>query len=69
MVIYGEWFLGIVQMVCCGGFNENVHPPPHPWAHTFECLAPNEWYCLRRVRRCGLTGGCVSIGVGFEVSL
>jgi hypothetical protein len=34
----------------------------------FECLVPSWWNCLGRIRRCGLFGGGVSLGVIFEVS-
>jgi hypothetical protein len=31
-------------------------------AHIFECLAIREWHYLRRIKRCGLVGGSVSLG-------
>jgi hypothetical protein len=46
------WFCGIIM-------NENGSP-------VFECLAPSWWDYLGRIRRCGLVGGGVSLGVGFE---
>jgi hypothetical protein len=33
----------------------------------FEYLVPSWWDCLGRIRRCGLLGGGVLLGVGFEV--
>lgn len=32
------------------------------------CLDPTWWNCLRRIRRRGLVGGSVSLGVGFKVT-
>ena len=31
-------------------------------------LGPHEWNCLKRIGRCGLLGGSVSVGEGFDVS-
>ena len=31
-------------------------------------LATREWHCLRRIRRCVLVEGSVSLEVGFKVS-
>ena len=39
-----------------------------PKADIVSCLVVWEWYYLRRIRRCGLVGGSMSLGVGFEVS-
>ena len=38
-----------------------------PQAHVFECLVPGYYNCLERIKRCGLAGGDVSLGVGLEV--
>lgn len=46
----------------CGNLNEN-NPP----MHMFEYWVPNWWDCLENIRSCGLVGGAVSLGVGFEV--
>lgn len=32
----------------------------------FEYLVPSRWHYLGRLRRCGLTGGGVSLGVDFK---
>jgi hypothetical protein len=37
-----------------------------PIVHIFECLV-GSWNCLGRIRRRGLVGGGVSLGMGFEV--
>jgi hypothetical protein len=36
--------------------------------HIFECLVIKEWHYLRRIRRCGLVGGSLSLGADIEVS-
>lgn len=33
-----------------------------------KCLVPNWWNCLGGIRRCGIVGGIVSLGVGVAVS-
>lgn len=33
-----------------------------------ECLVPTCWNCLGRIRRDGLVGGGMTLGVSFEVS-
>jgi hypothetical protein len=40
---------------------------PH-LAYLFECFVTREWDCEKRVRRCGLAGGGLSLGLSFEVS-
>jgi hypothetical protein len=48
----------------CGDLNENgLHKAP-----IVEHLVRSWWDCLGRIRRCGLVGGGVSLGTGFEVS-
>jgi hypothetical protein len=39
-----------------------------PYIHICEYLIPNWWNCLGRLRRCGLAGGGVSLGVNFEIT-
>ena len=34
----------------------------------FECLVLSWWNHLGRIRRCGLAGGKMIVGAGFEVS-
>jgi hypothetical protein len=34
----------------------------------FECSVIWEWHCLGRIRRRGLAGGSLSLGVGFDGS-
>jgi len=34
----------------------------------FECFVPSWWNGWGRIKRCGLVGGGVSLGAGFEVS-
>ena len=34
----------------------------------FECLVSSWWNYLEMIRMCGLAGGGVLLGVGFEVS-
>lgn len=36
--------------------------------HILECLVITEWHYLKRIMRCGLVGGSMSIGVGSKVS-
>lgn len=51
----------------CGVLNKNGSPK----AHIFQYLVTREWPYLRRnrsIRSCGLVGGNMSLGVGFEVS-
>lgn len=35
---------------------------------TFKYSVPNWWPCLGRYKRCGLAGGNMSLGTGFEIS-
>ena len=46
------------------GLDENG---PRGLMYLFECQVPSWWNCLGRIRGCGLVGGGVSLGVGFEV--
>lgn len=39
-----------------------------PWAHMFECLVTSWWNRLGGIRRYGLVGEGVSLGMGFEES-
>lgn len=39
-----------------------------PGTNIYECLIPNEWNCLARIKSSGLIGGGVSLGAGSEVS-
>ena len=42
-------------------FKEN-----NPSVETFERLLYSWWYCLERLRKSALTGGNISLGLGFE---
>lgn len=35
--------------------------------HVFQYLGPNQWNCLKRIRRYGLIEGGVSLGADFQV--
>lgn len=37
-------------------------------SQAFESLAPSGCCCSGRLRKCGLVGGSMSLGVGFEAS-
>ena len=37
-------------------------------AQIFDCFITRDWHYLREIRRCGLIGWSVSLGVGFGVS-
>lgn len=36
------------------------------WAHTYEGMIPSTWTYLGWIRRCGLTGGSVPLGMDVE---
>jgi hypothetical protein len=46
------------------GMNENDTPE----AHIIACLVTRDWNCLRRISRCGLLEGHVTLAMGFELS-
>ena len=50
-------------MYFCGALNENDTLGSYAWYLVRSCLN-----CLGRIRRRGLVGGGVSMGVNFEVS-
>ena len=62
-----KYFLRVIASTekLCGGLNKNA---VHCHTPICECLVIREFNYLRRIRRCGLVGGRMSLGVSFEVS-
>lgn len=55
----------IKNKVPCGGLNENSSYST--LAPMFECLLPNLWNCLGKIRKNDLVEGGMSLGASFKV--